>query len=108
MKKHHHRYPQTLISFQHLEGGMYGSFAIIARDRDTIEVQLGNDFVRMNTDGASQVAQALEMFAGAPPELVVEVDQETEEDVITESETVIEERELPRARRVAPRRRRAT
>jgi hypothetical protein len=103
VKKPHHRFPQTLISFQHLEGGVYGTLAIIARDRDTIEVQLGNDFVRMNADGASQIAQALEMFAGTPPELVVEVEEETEEREVVEA-PLSEEPRLTRARR-APRRR---
>jgi hypothetical protein len=100
MKKHP-RYPYTLINFQHLEGGVYGTLAMIARDRDTLEIQLGSDFVRINADGASQIAQALESFAGAC--MVVEVEAETTE---TEVETTVrvEEPQLARPRR-APRRR---
>ena len=99
MKKHS-RYPHTLISFQHLEGGVYGTLAMIARDRDTLEIQLGSDFVRINADGASQIAQALESFAGSC--MVVEVEA-TETEVI--EETVREEEpQLARPRR-APRRR---
>ena len=105
--KRHHRYPQTLISFQHLEGGSYGILTMIARDRDTLEIQLGNDFVRINADGASQIAQALEGFVGAG--MVLEVEAESEE-----TEVVIEtpdrddrpEPKLPRSRR--PSRRRAS
>ena len=102
MMKRHPRYPYTLVSFQHLEGGIYGTVAMIARDRDTLEIQLGSDFVRINADGASQIAQALETFVGAC--MVVEVEAEA-----TETEVVIEaEREegprLPRSRR-SPRRR---
>jgi hypothetical protein len=80
----HHRYPQTLVKFQNLEGGSYGTLAMIARDRDTLEIQLGNDFVRINADGASQIAQALECFVGAPPDVVVEVESETDTEVIVE------------------------
>jgi hypothetical protein len=83
-----HRYPQTLVSFQHLEGGSYGTLAMIARDRDTLEVQLGNDFVRINADGASQIAQALEVFAGMPNALVVEVEEEAEAEA--EAEIIVE------------------
>ena len=99
-KQPHHRYPQTLIDFQHLEGGQYGNLRMIARDRDTLEIQLGSDFVRINADGASQIAQALECFSGAPQQLIMEVDDET--DVVVEP--ISEEPKLPRPRR-APRRR---
>lgn len=97
-----HRYPQTLISFQHLEGGSYGTLAMIARDRDTLEVQLGNDFVRINADGASQIAQALEVFAGMPNALVVEVEEEAEEEIIVEPSA--EEPRLARPKKGARRR----
>ena len=101
--KRHPRYPHTLISFQHLEGGTYGTLAMIARDRDTLEIQLGSDFVRINADGASQIAQALESFAGAC--MVVEVEAEaTETDVVVEAAEREAEPRLPRSRR-APRRR---
>ncbi len=98
-----HRYPQTLVRFQHLEGGSYGTLTLVARDRDTLEVQLGNDFVRINADGASQIAQALECFAGPSPEVLVEVEADVEE-----SEVVVE-REAPKGLRPrAASRRRAT
>ena len=102
MKKQsvHPRFPQTLIAFQNLEGGSYGTLSMIALTCDTLEVRLGNDFVRINADGASQIAQALECFSGAPPQLIVEVDDET--DVVVEP--ISEEPKLPRPRR-APRRR---
>jgi hypothetical protein len=91
------------VSFQHLEGGSYGTLTMIARDRDTLEIQLGNDFVRMNPDGASQIAQALEVFSGSPVDLIAEVDEETEEaDVVVEPEPP--QPRLARARRVARRR----
>jgi hypothetical protein len=99
----HHRYPQTLVSFQHLEGGSYGTLTLIAIDRDTLEVRLGSDFVRMNADGASHVAEACARFAGGPPpEIVVEEVEEEERDVVVEVERA--EPKLGRARR-APRRR---
>ncbi len=105
MKKHHHRYPQTLISFQHLEGGVYGTLSIIARDRDTLELQLGSDFVRLNVDAATQVAAAVEMFVGAPPELVVEVEEETEErEVVIEAPPSEDEPRLVRPKRSTRRR----
>lgn len=102
MKKHS-RYPITLVSFQHLEGGSYGTLAMIARDRDTLEVRLGSDFVRINADGASQIAQALESFVG--PGAVLELEAETEEETEIEvEEPRLAEPRLARLRRPARRR----
>ncbi len=97
MKKHS-RYPQTLIRFQHLEGGAYGTLTLVARDRDTLEVQLGSDFVRINADGASQVAQALESFSGA---MLTDVEVD-DTDVVVEVSPP--EPKLPRSRRSSQRR----
>jgi hypothetical protein len=105
MKKpiHHPRYPQTLLSLQHLEGGVYGTLAFVAIDRETLEIRLGNDFVRVGVDVASHIAEVCERFAGAPPaELVVERVEEEESDVVVEVERP--ESKLARARRVTRRR----
>jgi len=106
-KQSHPRFPQTLIRFQGLEGGVYGTLTLVARDRDTLEIQLGNDFVRINAEGASQIAQALELFSGAPVDMVVEVEEEEERDtdVVVEPEPPAEPRlarpKRPSRRRVA-------
>jgi hypothetical protein len=104
-----HRYPQTLVNLRNLEGGTYGSFALIARDRDTLEIQLGTDFVRINADGASKIGEVLTRFAGGPPPERVVIEAEEEEDegpevVVTlknEPPTLVQ----PKPRRPAPRRR---
>jgi hypothetical protein len=103
MKKQasHHKYPQTLVAFQHLEGGSYGTLSLVAIDRDTLEVRLGSDFVRMNADGASHVAEACARFAGGPPEIIVEAEDEGR-DVVVEVDRV--EPKLERPRRAARRR----
>ena len=87
------RYPKTLLSLQNLEGGIYGTLAIVARDHDTLEVRLGADFVRVTPDVASQIAESCARFVGAAPvEVVVaateveEVEEEDEEDIIPDSE----------------------
>src|SRR5205823_5998632 len=101
MKKHS-RYPHTLISFQHLEGGTYGTLSMIARDRDTMEVRLGSDFVRIDADGASQIAQAIESFVGTGMVLEVEAETVEETEVVVEEPRAVEPR-LGRPRRPARR-----
>lgn len=104
MKKQtqHPRYPKSLISLQNLEGGIYGTFALVARDPSTLEIRLGADFVRVTPDVASQIAETCARFAGTPAvEVVVqEVDEEIDED-----QDVVEEPErAPVARLARPRR----
>jgi len=103
MKKQsvHHRFPQTLIAFQNLEGGSYGTLSMIAVTSDTLEVRLGNDFVRVNADGAAHIAEACARFAGGPPAEIVEIEEE-ETDVTVEVERG--EPRLARPRRPARRR----
>jgi hypothetical protein len=103
MKKQHplhHRFPRTLITFQNLEGGSYGTLTMIAVNLDTLEIRLGNDFVRINSDGASDIAEACARFAGGPPPDVV-LETEEEEDVTVEAR---EESLLARPRRASRRR----
>jgi hypothetical protein len=107
----HHRYPQTLVNLRNLEGGSYGSFALIARDRNLLEIQLGTDFVRISADGAARIGEVLTRFAGGPPleRVVIEAEEEEEEEeerevVVTlknEPPTLVQ----PKSRRPAPRRR---
>jgi hypothetical protein len=104
MKKQsvHPRFPQTLIAFQNLEGGSYGTLSMIALTCDTLEVRLGNDFVRINADGAAHIAEACARFVGGPPpEVVVEIEEE-ESDVTVEVERG--EPRLARPRRASRRR----
>jgi hypothetical protein len=83
-----HRYPQTLVNLRNLEGGTYGSFALIARSRDILEIQLGTDFVRISADGAAQIGEVMTRFAGGPrPEEVVLEEEEEEE--VDEREVVV-------------------
>lgn len=105
MKKQtqHPRYPKTLLSLQHLEGGIYGTLALVARDPNTLEVRLGADFVRVTPDVASQMAESCARFAGtAPVEVVVAAD--VEEDFEEEEEEGAPESEPPAPRLVRPKR----
>ena len=71
---------KTLLSSSSTSKEVYGTLAMMARDHDTLEMRLGDDFVRVTRTCASQVAQALECFAGPSPEGLVEVEVETEEE----------------------------
>ncbi len=100
MKKLNPRYPKTLLSLQNLEGGIYGTLALVARDPSTLEVRLGADFVRVNPDVASQMAETCARFAGNPPVDVVVAATE----VVEEIEEEEEEPEPPVARLARPKR----
>jgi hypothetical protein len=104
-------YPRTLIDLQHLEGGSYGRLTLIARDSDTLEIQLGSDFVRINAEGAFEIGELLTKFGGGPPRERIEVEIKEDEDEDGEDDervvvTVTEDPQpkLPRTRRAARRR----
>ena len=96
----HHRFPQTLIAFQNLEGGSYGRLEMVAIHRDQVEIRLGNDFVRVDADGVSHIAEACARFVGGPPPQVII--EEEEEEVEVEEEP--EQPKLVRSRRPVRRR----
>lgn len=92
------RYPLTLLDLRNLEGGSYGRFTLVARDPDTLEIQLGSDFVRINAEGARKVGEVFERFACGPSEHVqIDVEEEPDGDVVV---TVKEDEgpKLPRRR----------
>ena len=97
------RYPKTLLSLQNLEGGIYGTLAIVARDHDTLEIRLGADFVRVTPDVASQIAESCARFVGAAPVEVVVAATEVEE-VEEDEEDIIPDSEPPAPRLARPRR----
>jgi hypothetical protein len=105
MKKqaHNPRYPKTLMSLQHLEGGIYGTLSLVARDPNTLEIRLGADFVRVTPDVASQMAESCARFAGRAPVEVVVATAEVEED-FEETEEEEPESEPPAPRLVRPKR----
>ena len=100
----HPRYPKTLLSLQNLEGGIYGTLAIVARDHDTLEIRLGADFVRVTADVASQIAESCARFVGAAPVEVVVAASEVEEVEESEEEEEIPESEPPAPRLARPKR----
>jgi putative ubiquitin-RnfH superfamily antitoxin RatB of RatAB toxin-antitoxin module len=105
MKKQqlHPRFPKTLASYQHLEGGIYGTLSLVALDPGTLEVRLGSDFVRVNADVASQLAEACAHFAGSPVEMFIEteaVEEIDEDDDVVE----VEQPRLARPKRSSRRR----
>lgn len=97
------RYPKTLLSLQNLEGGIYGTLALVARDPDTLEVRLGADFVRVTPDVASQMAESCARFVGRAPVQVVVAATEVEED-FEEEEEVAPASEPPPPRLARPKR----
>ena len=105
MKKptQHPRYPKTLLSLQNLEGGIYGTLALVARDPNTLEVRLGADFVRVTPDVASQMAESCARFVGTVPVEVVVAATEVEDD-FEEEEEVAPDSEPPPPRLARPKR----
>lgn len=98
-----HRYPHTLLDLNGLSGGSYGRLSLTVVDRQTAELRLGSDFVRLTPTIARKVEDALMRFA--PPEGLhieeeVRVDEGDEEVVVRIKEDV---RPLPRKRSTRPR-----
>jgi hypothetical protein len=50
------RYPKVLKAFRKLEGGKFGYLDIIARNPTTLELALGDDFVRFSREQAYAMA----------------------------------------------------
>ena len=53
------RFPKVLESFRKLEGGKFGYLDVIARNRGTLELALGDDFVRFSRKGVADLALVL-------------------------------------------------
>lgn len=64
------RYPYVLVAFSHLPGGQYGDVRFIAKNRNEVEMQLGDEYVVFNRDEIRALITALEAFA--PPSQAAE------------------------------------
>ena len=52
-------FPKVLRKFRKLEGGKFGYLDVIARNRGTLELALGDDFVRFTREGVAELALVL-------------------------------------------------
>jgi hypothetical protein len=60
---HHHRhFPRELGRFINLEGGLYGLLQIVAITNHEIELQTGDDFVRLNREQVGELRAMLDRF----------------------------------------------
>ena len=98
-KTKHQAFPRKLGRFINLEGGLYGTLDMVAITADLLELQTGEDFIRLDREQATNLRDTLDKF--------LTFDKHTQEQETEEAEVavVVEEQEtITRARR--PRRRR--
>ena len=95
-------FPRKLGRFINLEGGLYGTLDMVAITADLLELQTGEDFIRLDREQATNLRDTLDKFLTFDKHAGGTHEQETEE---AEVAVVVEEQEtITRARR--PRRRR--
>jgi len=61
-QKTHRHFPRQIARFQHLQGGQYGTLVLIALTDDTLELQLGGDFVQFTREQAEDLRDAVQKF----------------------------------------------
>ena len=61
-QKTHRHFPRQIARFQHLQGGQYGTLVLIALTDDTLELQLGGDFVQFTREQAEHLRGAVQKF----------------------------------------------
>jgi hypothetical protein len=62
MSKHRIHFPHTISRFTALEGGQYGTADLVAITPETLEFQLGGDFVQFSRRQAEQLRNAVDRF----------------------------------------------
>jgi hypothetical protein len=62
MSKHRTHFPRTISRFTALEGGQYGTATLLAITPETLEVQLGGDFVQFSRRQAEELRNAVGRF----------------------------------------------
>jgi hypothetical protein len=105
-KQHHHRkFPRTIARFLQLEGGQYGTLDLVALTEETLELQLGADFVQFTREQAEDLRDAVQTFldveCAEEPKRGDRVEERVEERV------EVVENELPSEPPVPTRRKRA-
>jgi len=72
-------FPKTLERFGGLAGGTYGWLDVVARSRERVELQTGEDFVQLDRAQAEALRAAIDAFLGlsqSAEEVVVAVERE--------------------------------
>ena len=60
--KTHRSFPRHIARFRHLQGGQYGTLELVALTDDTLELQLGSDFVQFTREQAEDLREAVKKF----------------------------------------------
>jgi len=60
--KRRREYPITIARFFDLQGGLYGTIDLIAKNEHHVELQLGGDYVRLTRHQAKELQDALQAF----------------------------------------------
>ena len=85
----HHQptFPRPIARFTQLQGGQYGTLELVALTDDTMELQLGGDFVQFTREQAEDLQEAVEKF------LCLEEEEEARRERREERREAREERE---------------
>ena len=61
-QKLHRNFPRPIARFLQLQGGQYGTLDLLALTDDTLELQLGGDFVQFTREQAEDLLEAVQKF----------------------------------------------
>jgi hypothetical protein len=61
-KTKHQAFPRKLGRFINLEGGLYGTLDMVAITADLLELQTGEDFIRLDREQATNLRDTLDKF----------------------------------------------
>src|SRR5437016_4144062 len=61
-QKIHRHFPRQIARFLHLQGGQYGTLVLMALTDDTLELQLGGDFVQFTREQSEDLRDAVQKF----------------------------------------------
>jgi hypothetical protein len=96
----HHRFPKSLLTLEDLEGGDFGTLEVTALDRNTVQIELGGDYVALDRSQWAAVRAAIDPLFGVDLEVDVTATTDNDGDEVVDAEVV---ERVPPAR---PRRRR--
>lgn len=96
------RFPRKLGRFINLEGGLYGALDIVAITDDVLELQTGEDFIRLDREQATSLRDTIDKFLALEEHERRREGDENEEEVGTGEEVemvALEEQVVTRPRR---------
>jgi hypothetical protein len=102
-KTKHHAFPRKLGRFINLEGGLYGTLDMVAITAELLELQTGEDFIRLDRDQATNLRDTIDKFLSfdkhaAPEGQEVEVEEQA---VLVEEQAVVTRPRRPRRRKAS-------